>query len=252
MDKKIEKDLLVAAQNPEKRASIFYELGQNWLKPLFDRDLEEAVFSIFNFLLVNKEQWKTTLMTPEHYRRDTSRDVFGDINYTVRDYFSWCVLYPEEVDTYFKNDAQGNVVVKENPKIRILDKDNKKEVYKTELGKRLLIEVKKDRETLIETGFSLGQKDTLLTVCLVGLMALPPGYKKVDRAEIKPKKITYNAKEKLEAKELIKEAIATQQVKMTIKQSTELSLLFLAQHKEDLTLKSAQKYLKNHLKEKNA
>lgn len=241
----LEKLVLEAAEYPEKRTKIFYDIGQQFLKPLHDRELQEEVYSIFQYMYEHADKWKSNLMLPEYYRRDKEKPVFGDIWFTVRDYFAWCVLYPDEAEQYFTMDETGQVQVLANPKIRILDKDNKKDVYKSELGKQILTQVKKDRITLIKSGFNLGQKDEILTVCLVGLMALPPGYKK---APPPVKKVT--AKQKGESKVLIKEAVAKQKVKITLKETNDLSLALI--EADDLTQAGAEKLLKQYIKDKNA
>lgn len=240
--------VIEAAQNPEKRTKLISEIGQKYLKPLFGRELEEGLFAIFKYLYEHEDIWKSNLMMAPYYRRNKEVNTFPDIWFTIRDYFGWCILYPEEADLYFKMSETGEVKVADNPKIRLLDKDNKKDVYKTELGRQFLTQVKKERDFLIKSGFTLGQKDDILKVCLIGLMILPDGYKK---PEAKVKKIVYTAQQKTQAKDLIKQSVKKAKIKLTIKEMTEISLLLLAS-KEDLNAKSAEKYLKDYMKEKNA
>lgn len=239
----LEKLILDAAENPEKRTRTFYEIGQKFLKPLHDRELQEKLYSIFQYMYEHADKWKSNLMIPEYYRRDKEKPVFADIWFTVRDYFAWCILYPDEVEQYFTMDENGQVQVSANPKTRIIDKDNKKDVYKSELGKQILTQVKKERTTLIKSGFNLGQKDEILTVCVVGLIALPPGYKK---AHAPVKKVT--AKQKLEAKILIKEAVLKQKVKISLKETNDLALALISTDSIDQS--NAEKIIKNYMQEK--
>lgn len=202
MDNELETLIVECGQNINKRKELLYQIGQNFLKPLQDRELEEKTFSIFQLVLKNEKKWKGDIMVPLFYRQNKQENIYRDIWYTLRDYFAWCVLYPNEVDLYFKHDENGKVDVLANPKMRIMEKDNTKQVYKSELGKRILVPVKKERSVKIESGFTLGQKDSILTVCVAGLLELPPGY--YNKPKIKKEK---NSKKEALTEEVLSETI---------------------------------------------
>lgn len=188
--KNIPETLIVsAAENITKRKDIFYQIGQEHLKSLHDRELEETYYEIFQLILKNEKLWKGALLVPDYYRQDKTNNTFKDMWYTLKDYIAWCILYPNEVELYFKHDVNGKIEVLENPKVRIIDKDNIKQVYKSELGKRIMVPVKKERSFKIESGFTLGQKDAILTVTVAGLLKLPEYLKKSTNQEKVTKKI---------------------------------------------------------------
>lgn len=244
LNTELENILIEAIENPEKRTKSFYEIGQKFLKPLQNRSLQEETYSIFEYMLEHANKWKSNLILPEDYRRSKEEIVFADIWFTVRDYFAWCVLYPDEVDQYFFMDENGQVQILSNPKVKILDKENKKDVYKSELGKQVLMQVKKDRSTLIKSGFTLGQKDEILTVCLVGLISLAHEYNSVKKVV---KKVT--AKQKLEAKSLIREFNLAKKLKLTLKEVNDLSLKLI--DTEEITQESTKRLLEEYIKRKS-
>ena len=127
----LEMMIIDCANNVEKRKDLIYQIGQTFLKPLYDRELEEKTYAIFQLILKHENQWKGGIMIPLYYRQNKTQNTFKDIWYTLRDYFAWCVLYPKEVDLYFKHDENGKIEILENPKVRITEKDNIKQVYKS-------------------------------------------------------------------------------------------------------------------------
>lgn len=62
--------------------------------------------------------------------------------------------------------------------------------------------VKKERSFKIESGFTLGQKDAILTVCVAGLLELPPGY--YNKTKVKKEK---NSKKESLIEERLSETI---------------------------------------------
>ncbi len=182
-----------------QRKDIFYQIGQEYLKDLHDRELEETYYEIFQLILKHEKLWKGSLLVPEYYRQDKINNTFKDMWYTIKDYIAWCILYPNEVELYFKHDLNGKIEVLENPKLRIIDKDNIKQVYKSELGKRIMVPVKKERSFKIDSGFTLGQKDSILTVTVAGLLQLPEYLKKtIDKTQ---EKATKKRKKKISKEE---------------------------------------------------
>lgn len=169
----IENMVIQCAQNPEMRSELFFKIGQQFLKPLDGRELEEKTFEIFKFMIQHDKEWKGSLLMPEYYRQDKVNSNFRDMWYTVKDYIAWCIFYPQEVSQNFKHEDNGNISIVANPKVRIMDKDNTKQVYKSKLGESMLVPVKKDRSFQIPSGFTLGQKDSILTVVVAGLLKLP-------------------------------------------------------------------------------
>lgn len=170
MENDLEKIIVECAKNIKKRKELFFKIGQDFLKPLKDRALEEKTFEIFQLIIKHEKDWKGEVLIPEYYRLDKKKSIFKDIWYTLRDYIAWCILYPEEVDNYFKHDKSGKVEILLNPKVRIIDKDNTKQVTKTENGKVVNVNVKKERTFVIISGFTLEQKDTILSICVAGLL----------------------------------------------------------------------------------
>lgn len=188
--------IIECAENIAQRKDIFYQIGQEYLKPLNDRELEETFYEIFQLILKNEKMWKGALLVPEYYRQDKVKNTFKDIWYTLKDYISWCILYPKEVDLYFKHNDSGKIEVLENPKLRIIDKDNIKQVYKSELGKKIMVPVKKERSFKIDSGFTLGQKDSILTVTVAGLLTLPDYLKKPKLKEEASEKLPVKKRKK--------------------------------------------------------
>lgn len=184
MNKKIENDvnikmedlIIECAKYPEKRNEIFEKLGQKILKPLSSRELEEKTFEVFQLILKHEKQWKGFLLVPLYYRQDKVNSNYRDVWYTLKEYIAWCFLYPSEVDEYFNHNQDGSVEIIQNPKVRIMDKDNIKQVYKNEAGKTILVNVKKEKNVEIASGFTLGQKDSILNVIVAGLIKLPENY----------------------------------------------------------------------------
>lgn len=191
MSQELENIIIECSKNVKKRKELFFKIGQEFLKPLKDRELEEKTFEVFQLIIKHAKDWKGQILLPEYYRIDKKKSIFKDIWYTLRDYVAWCILYPNEVDTYFKHDKSGKEEILLNPKVRIIDKDNTKQVAKIENGKNVVVNVKKERTFVIESGFSLSQKDSILNVCVAGLLEAAPTQKNKNE---KPSKKT-DAKE---------------------------------------------------------
>lgn len=187
--------VIKCAINPELRNDLFFQIGQKFLKPLNGRELEEKTFEIFQHIIKHDKEWKGSLLLPEYYRQDKVNSNFRDMWYTIKDYIAWCILYPQEVEQNFKYEKNGNIEIIENPKVRILDKDNTKQVYKSKLGETMLVPVKKDRSFQINSGFTLGQKDSILTVVVAGLLKLPDAYKNLKEKKNKKEKYQEDQKE---------------------------------------------------------
>ena len=164
--------------NPQKRGELFHQIGQEYLKKLDDRVLEEKVYSILEYFCVTPENWKGSLMLPEFYKFNKTKNVPKDIWYTIKEYFMWSVLYPNEADNYFTHDENGNILITSNPKVRITSKDTVKDVYKSSLGKEKFVPVKLSSDFKIKSGFIVSQKSSILNACIVGLIAIPDYVKK--------------------------------------------------------------------------
>lgn len=164
--------------SPHKRGELFHKIGQEYLKKLDDRPLEEKVYSILEYFCIKPENWKGSLMIPDFYKFNKTKNVPKDIWYTIKEYFMWSVLYPSEADNYFKNDENGNIVITNDPKVRITSKDTVKDVYKSSLGKEKFVPVKLPSDFKIKSGFTVSQKSSILNACIVGLIVMPDCLKK--------------------------------------------------------------------------
>lgn len=184
-------------KDPTQRMETFFNLGQSYLLPLNERALQEAVVQMWQYCCDNEKDWVGGLMVPELYRVYKNENRPKDIYYTIKDFFMWCVLYPKEVEQYFIQYPDGKLETKTNPVIRLISRDTTKDVYKSELGKMMLVPVKVALSTKLssQTGFTVGQKNDIVDACLVGLLQKPMTIKK---PEVEVKKSTPKRKKKNE------------------------------------------------------
>lgn len=170
--------------NPNKRGELFNKIGQAHLKQLDERPLEEKVYSILEYFCLKAENWKGSLMIPEFYKFNKTKNVPKDISYAIKEYFMWSVLYPSEADNYFNHHDNGDIIVVSNPKVRITSKDTVKDVYKSSIGKEKLVPVKLAPDFKIKSGFTVSQKSSILNACIVGLITIPE-YLKAKKTVVK-------------------------------------------------------------------
>jgi hypothetical protein len=151
--------------NTSSRSQILFQFGQKFLKNLDGISLQEKTYGLFEYLLEKIDNWAGTLLIPESYRHDKSLKI-NYINYVIREFIGWSILYPKEVDTYFEVKNDGNIIPKENPVIRLVDKDKYKLVKKVVNGKNMSVKAKKETDKKLKSGFTLSQKDDILNVVI--------------------------------------------------------------------------------------
>ncbi len=147
------------------RAKTLYQFGQKYLKILDDIALQEKVYALFQYILDNKENWKGEILLPVAYRPSGKLEI-NSISYPIREFIGWSILYPKEVDTYFGFNEEGEILIKENPVLRLVDKDKYKLVKKLVKDKETKVKAKKDGETSIKSGYSLSQKENILNIVI--------------------------------------------------------------------------------------
>lgn len=248
MENDLEKIIIDGGKNIKKRKELFFKIGQQYLLNLKDRELEEKTFEVFQLIIKHEKDWKGDIFIPEYYRMHKNQSVFKDMWYTLRDYFSWCVLYPDEVDNYFQHDKTGKIQVLENPKVRIMDKDNFKQVSKTENGKQIIVNVKKEKTFVIKSGFTLSQKDSILNVCVAGLLAANPNEKK--KVEKPAKKSTKKNTELVEDTDMVESPSETQEDKVKTKKSVAKKSVSTESNNKKIEDKTENKPKKKIIKEK--
>lgn len=151
--------------DPTIRARTLYEFGQQYLKNLNGIPLQEKTYALFQYILDKKEDWKGDMLVPLAYRHTVTLEI-NSITYSLREFIGWSILYPKEVDTYFEFDINGNVLIKEIPILRLVDKDKYKIVKKIVKNKELSVKAKKELDTSLNSGFSLFQKDDILNIVI--------------------------------------------------------------------------------------
>ena len=150
---------------PSIRAKTLYEFGQKYLKILDGIPLQEKTYALFQYILDKKDDWKGDMLLPLAYRHTTTLGI-NSISYSLREFIGWSILYPKEVDTYFGFDTNGNVLIKEIPILRLVDKDKYKLVKKIVKDKEVSVKAKKDLDTSLKSGFSLFQKEDILNIVI--------------------------------------------------------------------------------------
>jgi hypothetical protein len=151
--------------NPSIRAKTLYEFGQKYLKNLDGLPLQEKTYALFQYILDKREDWKGDMLVPLAYRQTVTIGI-NSISYSLREFIGWSILYPKEVDNYFGFDEDGNVLIKEIPILRLVDKDKYKIVKKVVKDKEISVKAKKDLDTSLKSGFSLFQKEDILNIVI--------------------------------------------------------------------------------------
>lgn len=147
------------------RAKILFNFGQSFLKKLIGIELQEKTYALFEYLLDNQEKWQGGLLVPAFYRHNDALKI-NHINYSVREFIGWSILYPKEVDTHFQVAEDGQTLNKENPSTRLVEKDKYKNVKKVVKEKEVILKVKKESSHKLNSGFLLSQKDDILNVVI--------------------------------------------------------------------------------------
>lgn len=147
------------------RAETIYQFGQQYLKSLDGISLQEKSYALFQYILDKHEDWMGSILVPALYRHPGSLQI-NSISYPIREFIGWSIFYPKEVMTYFDFNDDGNILIKENPAIRLVDKDKYKTVTKLVKEKEKKLKAKKDLDTSIKSGFSLSQKEDILNIII--------------------------------------------------------------------------------------
>lgn len=148
-----------------KRSELFYSFGQKFLKKLSGIDLQKKTYALFEYLLENNSTWKGQLLIPPNYIQGEILQI-NCINYLIREYIGWSILYHNEVDTYFEFNEAGEIIQKQVPAMRLVDKDKYQMVKKVVKGKEVEMKVKKEGAKKLKAGFSLSQKDDILNIVI--------------------------------------------------------------------------------------
>jgi len=147
------------------RAKTLYQFGQKYLKNLNNIAIQEKIYALFQYILENKESWNGEILVPLLYRHPGPLNI-NSISYPIREFIGWSILYPKDVDNYFGFNEDGNILIKENPILRLVDKDKYKIVKKIVKYKEVSVKAKKDADTTLKSGFSLSQKEDILNVII--------------------------------------------------------------------------------------
>lgn len=169
--KDIEKLFKEILKKPLTRKDNFYKFGQEYLLVLKGRALEEAVHSMWLYFCEHHEEWKGTFTIPELYWRGSNKIEPATLYYTIKEHFMWSVLYPTEVDNFFKVDKNGHIEPIGDQKIRIVSKEVRHIQTKDEQGRFTYKDIKPALTDKLESGFTIEQKNSIINTCLVGLLA---------------------------------------------------------------------------------
>lgn len=204
--KDVEKLLKEILNKPLSRKEKFYQLGQEQFLPLQGRALEESVYSMWLYFCENHAQWKGTFSIPDFYWKGSTKVEPATLFYNIKEYFMWSVLYPNEVDNFFKIDKEGHVKPIGDQKIRIVSKEVKHIEMRDEQGKVSYKDIKPALTDKLESGFTIEQKNHIINTCLVGLLAEVKTFKTEKPEKKTPAK---KPKAKTVSKKKIKEDIET-------------------------------------------
>ena len=194
----LEKILQEIIEQPFTRKDNFYNIGQNYFKPIEGKDLIDLVDSIWNYFCTHAEKWKGQLLLPQFYRYYQDKNHPKDIWYTVKEYFMWAVFYPEELKEHFIMKDNGNIDIIGDTTIRVINKEIKKESFIDSSGKKTMREIKPSIDFIIPSGFSIAQKDDIISTCIAGIMTHSPRYTNNLIPPLKVKKVVKKTKKSIE------------------------------------------------------
>lgn len=181
----IEKLFKEILKKPLTRKDNFYKFGQEYLLPLKGRALEEAVHSMWLYFCEHHKEWKGTFTIPELYWRGTNKVEPSTLFYTIKEHFMWSVLYPKEVDNFFKVDKNGHIEPIGDQKIRIVSKEVKHIQSRDDQGRITYKDIKPALTDKLESGFTIDQKNSIINTSLVGLLAEVKAFKTEKTTEAK-------------------------------------------------------------------
>lgn len=184
---------------PENRANNFQQIAQSYFKALHGQDLKKAVFHMWIYFCYFEKDWKGKLLIPNIYRQSILTPHPMNVFYTIKEYFMWAALYPKEVHNQFLMLQDGNIDIIGDVSIRIVSKEVRKEKFIDTTGKLIHKDIKPSLDFILDSGFTIQQKNDLVDTCMIGLLADIVSYK--DEA-LKPTKKTKTTKAK-KTKEIV-------------------------------------------------
>lgn len=199
-------------KTPLKRKELFNQVAQEYFITLKGRPLEIAVSDMWLYFCQQHKDWVGLFFIPPEYVRNGVLIHPCNIFYTVKEFFMWAVLYPEEVDNFFTMNKDGSINIIGDQKIRLVTKENKRVESRDELGKVSYKEIKPELTFILPSGLTIAQKNSIVNTTMVGLLAEVKPYK--EEVEAPPKKTR--------AKKVVKEIDTVEQTQEEVKVEKEV------------------------------
>lgn len=205
-------------KTPLKRKELFNQVAQEYFITLKGRPLEIAISDMWLYFCQQHKDWVGLFFIPPEYVRNGVLIHPCNIFYTVKEFFMWAALYPEEVDNFFTMNKDGSINILGDQKIRLVSKENKRVESRDELGKVSYKEIKPELTFKLPSGFYISQKNAIVNTTMVGLLAEVKPYKEEVEAPIKKtraKKVVVETEVKEDIDDNNVEDIAPVKVKKT-------------------------------------